>query len=313
MKVKNRNQIIDILRGFAAICVVLGHAIQRGMITGYENNWLFMLIYTFHMPLFILLSGYTLYLSSKKFDKKFLIEKTRYLLYPTIIWSYLIYFLRDFSFVGIKPFISFPDSIITYTKELILHPNYIIWFLYVLYVYNIIFYIGKKIPQRYFSTYIISVGAILFSLPSGYFGIYQIAQYYPFFVIGYYLPALKAAFYSEDKKLWIPALLYFILNFISWSLPVLQTLRYYIMALSVILLLYYVVRMISNELVKNTLSLIGKYSLYIYLTQCLFLNIGFGSGYLRILSIFVSALFMSFVATYLTTKVSFIRVILYGK
>ena len=57
---KGRNTYIDIIKGFAIILVVLGHSIQFG--SGYDfranaecfNNWLYRIIYSFHMPLFMI-------------------------------------------------------------------------------------------------------------------------------------------------------------------------------------------------------------------------------------------------------------------
>lgn len=310
---KTRHELIDILKGFAAVCVVLGHAIQRGMIVGFEDNWLFKLIYTFHMPLFILLSGYVLCLGSKKLDKNFLIDKTRKLLYPTIVWSYLVYFCRDLPFVGIKPFIQFPDSVIEYTKTLILHPNYVIWFLYVIYIYILIFYIGNKLPKKYFLTYIASVGVLFFILPSDYFGMYQIAQYFPFFVIGYYLPKINLSEFVKNNKMWIPASLFFVASFYSWSLSSVDRMKYYVMAFSAMMLVYYLAKLIPFDGIKKALALLGKYSMHIYLTQCLFLNISLGYGITRTLTIFIFAFLLSIAATFLTTRLSIFRVILYGK
>lgn len=61
---KNRNQQIDILRGTAVLLMVWGHCIQFGSGSEYlqnnvffQNN-VFKFIYTFHMPLFMALSGY---------------------------------------------------------------------------------------------------------------------------------------------------------------------------------------------------------------------------------------------------------------
>ena len=56
---KNRNITIDVLRGELALLVLLGHAVQRSFPYTYESMYLFKIIYTFHMPFFILLSGYT--------------------------------------------------------------------------------------------------------------------------------------------------------------------------------------------------------------------------------------------------------------
>lgn len=141
--VDERNQTIDILRGIAAISVILGHSIQRGMSAGFENNILVKLIYTYHMPLFILLSGYTLYLSNPKWDSQFIIKKVKRLLLPTIVWSYLLYFARNISFTGLYV-VNFPNSLWLYTRQFLLHPDALIWFLYIVFLCILFFILVKR-------------------------------------------------------------------------------------------------------------------------------------------------------------------------
>lgn len=140
-----RNLLIDVLKGIATLAVLLGHAIQRGLIVGYENNIIFKIIYSFHMPLFILLSGFSLSKYTKEYNKSFLKKRFYRLIIPTIVWNYLIYFFKDFWFVGIRDFIIFPDTFFGYTKTLILHPDYIIWFLYVVFICDMIYYLENVI------------------------------------------------------------------------------------------------------------------------------------------------------------------------
>ena len=52
---KQRLEYIDILRGFAIFLVVLGHVLEHA---GLKNGFLFHFIYSFHMPLFICISGF---------------------------------------------------------------------------------------------------------------------------------------------------------------------------------------------------------------------------------------------------------------
>lgn len=47
---KNRNNVIDIMRAFAIIFVVIGHCSNDSFLNRY--------IYLFHLPLFFLISGY---------------------------------------------------------------------------------------------------------------------------------------------------------------------------------------------------------------------------------------------------------------
>ena len=54
---KERNPLIDVLKGFTIILVVIGHACQ--WFSGDDRSQpLYTTIYAFHMPLFMFLSGY---------------------------------------------------------------------------------------------------------------------------------------------------------------------------------------------------------------------------------------------------------------
>lgn len=61
---KERIAFIDVLKGFAIICVVLGHIVDgyyKSNLYPEQNNFfwmLFVIIYSFHMSLFFMLSGY---------------------------------------------------------------------------------------------------------------------------------------------------------------------------------------------------------------------------------------------------------------
>lgn len=190
---KERSLTIDVLKGIATISVLVGHSIQRGLgIPGgnYIDNLIFKIIYTFHMPLFMILAGYVLANYTSKYNSHFLIKKIRRLLYPTILWSFLIWCVRNYDFVGIKEFISFPNTFIGYSKELLLHPDIIIWFLYDLFIFNIWFYVLRNINKQddVFLDLLLSAlfYLILLSLPSSNFGIYNLQTYFPIFAFGYY-------------------------------------------------------------------------------------------------------------------------------
>lgn len=73
MKRDNRDYVIDCIKSSAIILMVIGHSIQlfngevyRGEKEFYDNI-LYKVIYSFHMPLFMLMSGYLYYFSRKKY------------------------------------------------------------------------------------------------------------------------------------------------------------------------------------------------------------------------------------------------------
>lgn len=54
---QTRNQFIDFMRGIAMLLVVLGHT-MTGCTTGAEESFLFNIVWSLQMPMFILISGY---------------------------------------------------------------------------------------------------------------------------------------------------------------------------------------------------------------------------------------------------------------
>lgn len=105
--IKKRDESLDIAKGVLIFLVVWGHAIQFGF--GYEygesyqclNDNVFRIIYSFHMPLFMAISGYLYYKSNMRpfgdvVKKRLTSIGVPYLVYctimvlvllPTVIWG----------------------------------------------------------------------------------------------------------------------------------------------------------------------------------------------------------------------------------
>ncbi|WP_321438128.1 acyltransferase family protein [uncultured Bacteroides sp.] len=88
-----RNQIVDIIRGTAMLLVVLGHTLS-GCTTAFQDSFLFQVIWTLQMPLFIIISGYV-----SKYSKpiqnvnelwKYIKKRTLAYLMPWAVWTILI-------------------------------------------------------------------------------------------------------------------------------------------------------------------------------------------------------------------------------
>lgn len=71
---KQRNVTSDVIRGFAIITVIIGHCIQQGngleyyTDSLYWSNKLYQFIYSFHMPLFMILAGWFAFYSFSKVE-----------------------------------------------------------------------------------------------------------------------------------------------------------------------------------------------------------------------------------------------------
>lgn len=88
-----RNKCIDTIKGIAIILVVIGHCIQFGsganvLESGsFFEDPLFKFIYSFHMPLFMLVSGYLFAYTTKRDTITIIKRKAKSILLPLIIWQ----------------------------------------------------------------------------------------------------------------------------------------------------------------------------------------------------------------------------------
>lgn len=89
---KERIIYLDILKLFAIYLVLWGHAIMHFQ-PDYEQSYIFQTIYSFHMPLFMMLSGYFASSSMSLGIREFFPKKFRQLLLPCISWGILCWFV----------------------------------------------------------------------------------------------------------------------------------------------------------------------------------------------------------------------------
>lgn len=89
----NRCREMDISKGFAIYLVILGHYIQcySGSQHYYFDNSLYLTIYTFHMPLFMFISGCVFSRSLSRSNlRAVFIKRARQLLYPYCLWGAIV-------------------------------------------------------------------------------------------------------------------------------------------------------------------------------------------------------------------------------
>ena len=85
---KERNELLDLLKGFAILLVVLGHAVQYNLTKTFDSHPIFRVIYSFHMPLFMFISGYVSCISFKGSTRQ-LLSRLRTLILP--FWSWFFF------------------------------------------------------------------------------------------------------------------------------------------------------------------------------------------------------------------------------
>lgn len=138
MKNTKRDLSIDALKAFAIYLVVLGHFIQYS-VKNFDENLLFKLIYSFHMPLFIFISGYLSY-REKGIDIKYLKRRFLTLLIPYFSWMVVS------SIINV---IDTNDGFFSSIIRIFLYPDNGLWFLWVLFWMHILFYCCSFLSKKY--------------------------------------------------------------------------------------------------------------------------------------------------------------------
>ena len=143
-----REYYFDNAKFILIFLVVFGHFLRSFIADSEAINTLYKVIYTFHMPAFILISGYF----AKGFNKKGYVSKiTRKLILPylifQVIYSLFYFFLYKESTIQVDP----------------LKPHWSLWFLISLFSWNIMLYLFTRYRA------VISIGAaFMIGLIAGY-------------------------------------------------------------------------------------------------------------------------------------------------
>lgn len=271
-----RNNKIDLLKGVSIFLVVWGHAIQ------YANNGefdfflnpIFIFIYTFHMPLFMFISGFLfLHSVSNKKCSDVIIKRIKQLVVPIVAWSTMYYI---FTQVLTRQSISIIDLIKSYIGSF--------WFLFVLFVLSLL----VTLVHRYFKDklfiYVI-LGILILFLPEK-INLVYIKFMYPYFILGYLLNKHKTKIKKYIDIIGISCTMLFVILLIGW------TKDYYIYTTGMSLyvddilhklfiicyryisglagcgfFIYAIYKFCKNNVNSNILNVIGKYTLGIYIIQ----------------------------------------------
>lgn len=186
---------IDLSRGFAIVLMILCHSMEWYSSALGTELWLLPLLYSFHIPLFFLISG--LLFSSEKTFGVFLIKMIKSFLLPYITFSCIIEFcnfIKIYLFGSIDT-IDFAENI----KSLIIQNHYnLLWFILTLMLVKIIsFFICKikNLKAIFIISLVIIVLAYLYKKFVNiqlFWCLDEVIYALPFFLFGYLLKASKA-------------------------------------------------------------------------------------------------------------------------
>ncbi len=270
-----RDLSFDYLKGILIYLVVLGHSISWFCET-YTQNFVYNLIYSFHMPLFVAISGY---FSLSSINNTFLVtlkKKTTRLIFPIICWS-LIFFLFDL-FVKHKNI-----TFYLYYTELRK-----VWYLVCIFALTILFNLIWKCKYKKaltIATIIISFTVLYNYIPIDVLIHFQIIRQMPFFLGGILL-ATNQLWYQRissrhililSVSIFLIWLLLFRLNPSNYSINRINYIIREFIYLSASILMFNLLRktyfsMLNAQCTKWIL-LIGRNSLGIYLLNSILLDV----------------------------------------
>lgn len=285
-----RNLQIDIIKGISIVLVLWGHMIQN-LSSGdsYYNDWIFRTIYSFHMPLFALISGYLFYPSQQR--RNFL-EAVRSrvtgLLVPIMTWTTLDWILR--SVLHRKIAVVEWKNIFT---------GNMLWFLWSIFAADLVLIVAEKlIKTRWGRTIWLATGFLMmYVFPNAELNLFL----YPYVVLGFYYKKRTESFLRVKKYGWICILLYITLlplykvtSFIYttgisvWKSDVIVSIhmlidlyRYIIGLAGSIAVIYMCVLSRKIRTFDRGFSMCGQYTMQIYIMQCFFFKF-FGIVWVKI-------------------------------
>ena len=200
-----RDPHLDALKGFAILLVILGHSIQCSM-QNFDDNLLFRVIYSFHMPLFMFLSGYLAWNKDINLRRKFMA-----LVVPFVAWHLLNYVI-----IPSNQSIGFGTYIMRWIKS----PDYGLWFLWVLFInFCILFAVQRSagvVGDKAESLTLLATVFFLQLLPINVLGLGLVKWHFIFFGAGYYISGAKERYVTSWKYLSRISIVCFPLLALTW-------------------------------------------------------------------------------------------------
>lgn len=191
-----RNPYWDIVKAIAMILVVAGHALTLvyGENEDCYRTFLWKFIYSMHMPLFMIVSGYFFQYSLRKNACSIIRKRFVQLLLPIIVISIADYFINYF-----HPPVRWPETFID------LYARYLssLWFLRALFYCSVIVLAGNKVFKD--SPLFYTIVIILSILIPEKFHSDGTQAMIPFFIFGYYFNTynLERVFLNKKKPVFI--------------------------------------------------------------------------------------------------------------
>lgn len=314
---RGRSEKLDLIKGILVLLVVIGHCTQYYYIDNdmFRTNYLFNIIYSFHMPVFIATSGFATAISSNENIKNNEWIKKRFnrLVVPFLVWAFLAYFFRT-------PINKWSIMACMYSVRdiIIVNPSSGgMWFLWTVFLESLVLWILMKFFKSHrivnkviLLCMIFSVIYKLYGPRIDAFGIWLLINHFFSFFAGYLIGVCNGDgkdFFEKvlkgKKIVYVCITIVFLLcirnveygeqwpMFCGYFIANINT-QYIIPAIALVLLTFWS-NYIHDKHIRNTLGLLGKKSLEIYVIHlCVLYRLLYRMTNLSYLEIFIKSIFI---------------------
>mgnify|MGYP004500725479 CR=1 FL=1 len=269
-----RNQEVDILRGIAAVLMILGHSFIVYPVNIATVPWCAAIghfIYTFHMELFFILAGYVYHcISYKSYMKK----KTERIALPYFVFGVGAMLLRAFGGAAINGIEPVGEGIV---KLLFRGGGY--WFLYVSFLIFAVYPLLDHVLSKSIVIEAVFCGVILivdqYVKVTDFLSLETVVHYLPYFVIGHIVAKINGGRGRTKTAILISSLIIYVVldSYEISNDEKLGTIFHFIRAVSMCYVVFCLSKVVFDRWgerksciqIKAFLTECSKYSLQIYL------------------------------------------------
>lgn len=212
---KTRIEYIDFVKGLAIFLVIWGHSIQNfGLRDGsFFDNPIHILICSFHMPVFMVVSGFFFYKSLRLNFRQLLSGKLQQLMLPVFSWTVvlaLIAMIEQIVSTGLGS-VSIKQQIYNIGYGTVTN----FWFIRSVFICYLLTFISKRIFQKDYIACIVSI--IFFLALTDNFRLALDKYMFPFFWMGYFIHKYLDTLNRHKLIIFILFLFVWILLFCFWE------------------------------------------------------------------------------------------------
>ncbi len=186
---KKRIPELDFIKGIAIFLVVIGHVISQVWSASpeiYENSFIFRFCYSFHMPLFVFISGYICRITMKN-NRQWLLKRLRRIGIPYLLMTTIVaVWLRNGDI-----------------SQFIVSAPY--WYLLFVMISDSILFLGVRLKcgTLIFVPVYVTVLILIRNIPQDIGILRQLADFLPFYAAGSFIPVVI----NKIRKFDLPALI----------------------------------------------------------------------------------------------------------